>query len=160
MHNFLSIKNDFLSEISFSKMLNLIWVWEMDLTTKDDEANTAHLSQDIMWNISQYQAINPVTTTMKEPPWGRITARVRHQHREHRPSLHGRQQPHTQPFSHSCGRLRRSGSDNIYIAPLCTVLRPQQTQSESLRCSDDCHKISCHKNWFEAKERKWRHTPK
>lgn len=144
-------------------MLNLIRVWEMHLTTKEDETNTAHLSQNIVWRCQRKRF--PTSNDKPRHHFDkRATLRMDHgtgqTSASWTPALLTCTPTAAHTLSHSCGRPRRSGSDNIYIAPLCTVLRPQQTQSESLRCSDDCHKISCHKNWFEAKERKWRHTPK
>lgn len=167
------MKDDFLSDIIFSPVLNWIWVWEMipsklNQYLRRTRQTSSRLSQGIVWaKVARLRVLtsnnNPFYHYNKRATLGRDDALGQRSPIGTSALLsHTNTNKHTYKYVHFLIHVAAWGAVEavIFISFLSAVLRPEQTQAESLHRSDDCHKISCHKNWFEAKERKWRHTPK
>ncbi len=128
--------------VIYSLVLNWIWVWEVLPSKLNRFLRRTRQTELILLFISSivWRAASESHGTGQRSPTGPsalLSHKHKHAHAQIRRCSHWRRRP------------RRRGSYGCCFTP-----------AESLHRPDDGHKTSCHKNWFEAKEIKWRHTPK
>lgn len=140
------MKDDFLSNVIFSPVLNWIRVWETTRSKLNPYLRRTRqtcLSQGIVW-CADSKSSTPSCLDIKQQPllplqwkshpreeWRfgskgtdrNLSSPLAHKHKQARVQIRA--------FSHSCSCLRRSGSGNIYVVPLLFYARSRRRLSLS-----------------------------